>query len=571
MFEDGKRDAFDKLVAGLSTEDRNIMLSKINSSISPTVQFVDTETPEPTEYTKLSLRLKNESVLYKFVLWLRSLFSHEKVETIYNNDLISTIAKRIDKEYPGLINHHNKVLDSIFYERLKSLKESADFFKPYFSLIEENPGDFYVFLSSIITPQLADEINTNADPFTLSFNKIPTNELKKELLIKLDRTLKDMNPKLKGTLYSAISSTNWLFQFTKLPFLHFISQFTNITGNSYTCPYSHAENDFALFSKVFTNVLTLQNDTLEAIYLFSQRKNINSNVQEKDIDKAVKDFMSQTNAHFTNIQMFISGIPFMALGRVINKNTNWSPENMEGSEAWFPSFRNQWHKIIDIRWNDWQRERKKKMLSNNLREDFNLDSFPGIKYRPWDLLLNRVSFSCELTGGFLSWFTLEQYPKILPDLNTLLLEGIFVKNENRNEYSDAMATFMNANNQMQILLERLSPDGEYGQKFEEFAEAKTRTFQTQNQIESMMSTTESEIRDIIKKMGKCCRAFEGIFHGIFDDEKDGEHETLQNFTSIQSPHNRQFREKLQKIRTILKNTIFYVAELEPIDNATMNE
>ena len=87
----------------------------------------------------------------------------------------------------------------------------------------------------------------------------------------------------------------------------------------------------------------------------------------------------------------------------------------------------------------------------------------------------------------------------------------------------------------------------------------------------MMSTTESEIRDIIKKMGKCCRAFEGIFHGIFDDEKDGEHETLQNFTSIQSPHNRQFREKLQKIRTILKNTIFYVAELEPIDNATMNE
>ena len=217
MFEDGKRDAFDKLVAGLSTEDRNIMLSKINSSISPTVQFVDTETPEPTEYTKLSLRLKNESVFYKFVLWLRSLFSHEKVETIYNNDLISTIAKRIDKEYPGLINHHNKVLDSIFYERLKSLKESADFFKPYFSLIEENPGDFYVFLSSIITPQLADEINTNADPFTLSFNKIPTNELKKELLIKLDRTLKDMNPKLKGTLYSAISSTNWLFQFTKLP------------------------------------------------------------------------------------------------------------------------------------------------------------------------------------------------------------------------------------------------------------------------------------------------------------------------------------------------------------------
>ncbi|MBQ8776130.1 MAG: hypothetical protein IJZ71_01430 [Treponema sp.] len=571
MHEDGKRDAFDKLVAGLNTEDRNIMLSKLNANKTQTVKFVNTEVYEQKEDTRLSLRLKNESVFYKFLLWLRSLFSKEKIEELYSEDLIAKIAKSVDREFPHLIHHQQNVLDSIFYERLKALKDCADFFKPYFALIEDSIGDFYVFLSSFVTPQIADEINSKADPFTLPFSKVPSNEVKKDLVIKMDKVLKDMAPATKNSLYTAISSTNWLMQFTKLPFLHFLSQFTNISGDAYTCPYSNARNDFIHFAKVFTNVLTVENNVLEAIFLFSQRKNITDNAQEKDIDKAVNEFLSKTNMHFSTIQMFISGVPIVKLGKIINRDVTWSPENMEGAEAWFPSFRNQWHKIIDIRWNDWQRERKKSMLSDDLKNDFMLDGFPVMQYKPWELLWTRVPFSCELTGGFLSWFALEKFPKIIPDLNTLMMEGVFVNNENRNEYSEALSEFIACNNQMQDLLHRLSEEGEYGQKFIEFSESKVRSFQTQNQIDSMMSTTESEIRDVLKRFCKTCRTIELIFHGIFDDEKDGVHETLQNYSTIKGPHNRQYRENLGKIRKILKSATFYIAELEPIDNATMNE
>lgn len=571
MHEDGKRDAFDKLVAGLNTEDRNIMLSKLNANKTQTVKFVNTEVYEQKEDTRLSLRLKNESVFYKFLLWLRSLFSKEKIEELYSEDLITKIAKSVDREFPHLIHHQQNVLDSIFYERLKALKDCADFFKPYFALIEDSIGDFYVFLSSFVTPQIADEINSKADPFTLPFSKVPSNEVKKDLVIKMDKVLKDMAPTTKNSLYTAISSTNWLMQFTKLPFLHFLSQFTNISGDAYTCPYSNARNDFIHFAKVFTNVLTVENNVLEAIFLFSQRKNITDNAQEKDIDKAVNEFLSKTNMHFSTIQMFISGVPIVKLGKIINRDVTWSPENMEGAEAWFPSFRNQWHKIIDIRWNDWQRERKKSMLSDDLKNDFMLDGFPVMQYKPWELLWTRVPFSCELTGGFLSWFALEKFPKIIPDLNTLMMEGVFVNNENRNEYSEALSEFIACNNQMQDLLHRLSEEGEYGQKFIEFSESKVRSFQTQNQIDSMMSTTESEIRDVLKRFCKTCRTIELIFHGIFDDEKDGVHETLQNYSTIKGSHNRQYRENLGKIRKILKSATFYIAELEPIDNATMNE
>ena len=87
----------------------------------------------------------------------------------------------------------------------------------------------------------------------------------------------------------------------------------------------------------------------------------------------------------------------------------------------------------------------------------------------------------------------------------------------------------------------------------------------------MMATTESEIREIIKKFCKSCRTIESIFFGIFEDKKDGVHETLQNFTTIRGVQNKQYRDTLGKIRHILKKATFYIAELEPIDNATMNE
>ena len=92
MHADGKRDAFDRLVAGLNTEDRNIMLSKLNANKTQTVKFVNTEVYEQKDDTRLSLRLKNESVFYRFFLWLRSLFSKEKPEELYSEDLISKIA-----------------------------------------------------------------------------------------------------------------------------------------------------------------------------------------------------------------------------------------------------------------------------------------------------------------------------------------------------------------------------------------------------------------------------------------------------------------------------------------------
>ncbi len=565
MVESDTKSSFDRLVAGLNAEDRLAMLNRINQMDTQPVQL-SAETGDKEQNISLQKKLQNESFIYKFVLWLRALFDKKTVEQLYGQDLLTNIAKKINSRFPGTINHRIKSLDYIFYERLLTIKEAADFFKVYFTYVEENPGDFYVFLSSFVAPELSEKINAQADPFIFPFSKPITPDSRTDLAKKLDDILSNMDRDTKANMYSAVSQANWLYKFSNLQYIHFISQFTNIAGDSFTCPYSNAVMDYNELAAVFSSIQPIQNEVLEALFLFSQRKHLTTNAQDKDIEKAVKEFMVKALAFFGTIQSFSNNVPVKNLGRVLNSDFNWQPPNMEGAEAWFPSFRAHWRKIQDIRWNDFAREQKKQLLSENLKTDFDLDEFPVMEFRPWLKLWNRIPFNYELTGGFLSWFCTEKYDKVIQDLNVVAMEGVFYRSENRSEYSEGLNNFSNANNLMLDLLRKLSPEGEYGRLFDDFATNRVHTFQIQSQIESMMEQIENTTKEAIALFGKGARTIERVFYGFFEEQKDGIHEPLQNITTIRGRDNRRFVDSLISIRQLLKKVLSYIAELEPIDS-----
>ena len=83
-----------------------------------------------------------------------------------------------------------------------------------------------------------------------------------------------------------------------------------------------------------------------------------------------------------------------------------------------------------------------------------------------------------------------------------------------------------------------------------------------------MRDTEGVIKDSIKLFGKGARAIERVFHGFFDEDKDGIHEGLQNMNTIRGRENSNFRRTLQEIRNIIRQSLYYISELEPIDSAS---
>lgn len=565
MNDDQHRGSFDELVAGISSDERKYLLAKINQNREHSFPLVQPAREETDGFT-LDIKLNSESFLYKFFLWIRSLISKKHKLEIYNDDLIRTLARKINKNHPGIVDMQNGLILSLFYEKLKELKNAADFFKPYFNIFNENPGKFYVFMSTFIAPEIASSINAEADPYSVPFEKEGTKEVRSSLLKKLEGILKDIPQKSRAVMYDAVKSLNWLKRFSELPYTHFLAQFTAIVSENYTCPFTNAQTDFNALANVLSDARSIPNEALEALFLFPQRKGGATVELDQDTEKSMREFLSKSAAGISMVQMFISTVPFFALGKVIFSDYDWQIETFGGAEDWFVKFKEEWKIVFDERWESWLRDRKKSQLADVLMEKFGILSFPELPYRPWANLWGGVPFRCEMTGGFLYWFATVKYEEIMGVLNVLVLEGVFLNNDNRAEFSEAMNKFAEINHQVQLFGESLNEKGSVGSVFAKLIADHVRTLKGQNMVNSMILNAETSIRGWESSFCDCCRTIEKVLAGILDDEKtDKKYESIQNLMTIKGRENRAYRDNLQAEREVLLESRRILAEIEPLD------
>lgn len=565
MNDDQHRGSFDELVAGISSDERKYLLAKINQNREHSFPLVQPAREETDGFT-LDIKLNSESFLYKFFLWIRSLISKKHKLEIYNDDLIRTLARKINKNHPGIVDMQNGLILSLFYEKLKELKNAADFFKPYFNIFNENPGKFYVFMSTFIAPEIASSINAEADPYSVPFEKEGTKEVRSSLLKKMEGILKDIPQKSRAVMYDAVKSLNWLKRFSELPYTHFLAQFTAIVSENYTCPFTNAQTDFNALANVLSDARSIPNEALEALFLFPQRKGGATVELDQDTEKSMREFLSKSAAGISMVQMFISTVPFFALGKVIFSDYDWQIETFGGAEDWFVKFKEEWKIVFDERWESWLRDRKKSQLADVLMEKFGILSFPELPYRPWTNLWGGVPFRCEMTGGFLYWFATVKYEEVMGVLNVLVLEGVFLNNDNRAEFSEAMNKFAEINHQVQLFGESLNEKGSVGSVFAKLIADHVRTLKGQNMVNSMILNAETSIRGWESSFCDCCRTIEKVLAGILDDEKtDKKYESIQNLMTIKGRENRAYRDNLQAEREVLLESRRILAEIEPLD------
>lgn len=565
MNENQHRGSFDELVAGISSDERKYLLAKINQNREHSFPLVQPAREETDGFT-LDIKLNSESFLYKLFLWIRSLVSKKHRLEIYNDDLIRTLARKINKNHPGIVDMQNGLILSLFYEKLKELKNAADFFKPYFNIFNENPGKFYVFMSTFIAPEIASSINAEADPYSVPFEKEGTKEVRSSLLKKMEGILKDIPQKSRAVMYDAVKSLNWLKRFSELPYMHFLAQFTAIVSETYTCPFTNAQTDFNALASVLSDARSISNEALEALFLFPQRKGGATVELDQDTEKSMREFLSKSAAGISMVQMFISTVPFFALGKVIFSDYDWQIETFGGAEDWFVKFKEEWKIVFDERWESWLRDRKKSQLADVLMEKFGILSFPELPYRPWANLWGGVPFRCEMTGGFLYWFATVKYEEVMGVLNVLVLEGVFLNNDNRAEFSEAMNKFAEINHQVQLFGESLNEKGSVGSVFAKLIADHVRTLKGQNMVNSIILNAETSVRGWESSFCDCCRTIEKVLSGILDDEKtDKKYESIQNLMTIRGRENRAYRDNLQAEREVLLESHKILAEIEPLD------
>ena len=563
-----EKTTFENLVSHMTQGERAQLLSKMRP-LEGDSEKSDFESKKNSELegdgVRLDEKLRGESIIYRFILWLRSVFSSTSSEEIYNADRVMSLYRRLNHEFPGLLDFRDKLLLGVFYEKLVELKKAADFFKPYLNEINLNPGAFFVYLGSFLVPEVTQRMNDEVDPNSFPLEREVTNELRISLLRKMDDILKEIPANNRAELYQCIVSVEWLSQFAKLPFERFISGFSGVITNSQVARFETVGAELSAFARILCNGKRIPSEALESIYLFSANEIVVASSAATDDNSRAKEFMDKASSFVAIIHGFITTVPLRLVNKVVFKNIQWQPEQFSGAEDWFVKFKEQWKRLFEQQWKRWLRAKRKSQMSMQLLENFKIDDIPLLPDRPWAEMWGGIPFRFENTAGFLYWFVSKKMHYASEPLKILLLEGQFINKENKVEFSETLNSLDETSRAMYDMAESLSRTGQTGLVFDKLAADHLRTLPAQSKIDSLIAENETKVQKMRDTFCSCVRTMKKILDGVFGEKRDSVYEGISNLASVRGGDNAEFRSKLLESQRQFEAAFSVLKELEQID------
>ena len=557
------RNSFDRLVAGLSPDERGLLLKKLKANIEPEKESLEFEVPEDSSsIVDLKKELKNEPLLLRVWIYIRGLFSPSGIEGAYSDYRIGCVLKKINNAYPNVIDARYLTLENTFYDHLVKLQEAALFFNDGIKVYDRDEGGFCILLTELVMPDFAERMENEVSPYSLSPSAEATPELRTSLLRKMEQILADMDVAEKEKLQDCFSSLEWLKQFATLPFAHFMSLFRNVPERGMCCSLKAAQNEIERFARVLCNAKKIVPEVLEALYMFASEDKMNEG-EKVDIEGGLAEFLRKSMQHTTLIKYVIRSVPFRSLGVVALDSALWVPEYKEASDNWLLLCKNQWRKVFDEEWTRWIRERKIQKTKENVAALFGMNDYPAVPNRPWEKLPFPADFKRGFSLGFLSAFFSVMYPDFRSVLEKVAVNGKFILPENRIEFTDTY----NEMNQLADLLaafnEKLGPTGFYGQGFASVSDVQN--IPEREKVKNLTRSIESEINLFVATFSTCCRSFKQLFDGMLVDIRSIKYDGLSNLASLTDANDMPLRPKLAEVSDKLNAAFTLLTEVESLE------
>ena len=545
------KNSFDELVIKMPQSERIELYNKLIASLNSSQQTL-TDSPVPAEYDNnldIKEKLKTESRFFKFILYIRSLFSGLDSVNLYNTILVMRTAKYVEKKFPALLNAKKGILKASFYDRIRSLKTAADFFQPGIDMYEEDPGRFYVFLSSLLLPEIYEKIELEIDPFKFVEDKDATPDVRTSQLRRLDEIFQEITSAARTNLYNAVTSIDWLRQFVNLPFEKFLSKFITFSAGEYICQVEAVSNEISQFARVLCNGKVISTDILQAMFLFSFQSQLGN--PDIDITALTSEYVSKSISYIGIIKRFLENVPLRLLGEIAYKSASWSPKQPDGVEDWFIKYKNEWKKLFDIQWEKWVNYKKQCEIDNKIKGMFSSDELPQMPFQPWKNVWEDLAFQRQKSISFLYGFFSTKYPEVSKLLKILMVEGDFKQRENRIEFTDAYDQMNHLATNVETLVFRFAPQGDIGQVFKEVEEKNERTVKVHSRLENLISSAFSESVMYFSQFNNTVTILANVIEGIISESKVGKYDTLNNIAAIQGRKNQIYRQQLASVRQLL--------------------
>jgi hypothetical protein len=521
---------FNQLISDMSLEDRNSLLERLSSQSNLSRDPLYVEIAD-TYKEDLAAQFSHLSWYRRLMCFIMSIFKSITPEKAFEDSRVARLGKIIESKAPGYFDQKRVMMLPTFHTLLVELKSGARFFYNALDIsLNRDKGAFFAFLASLEMSELYSRLQTETDALKLAERHpdISEADLRHTVFQAMDAIFETVSAEERETMYTNAHSLYNLKSLAGFPFEHTILSFLpDPLAEGPSCPVYVIKDQLISLNNILYSFKNPPSITLiESLFMFQlQGREEKANF---DMDMEMRNLLSKAETSFLAIRDFNKRVPLNLILRCATRNMLLEPKLLTGGEDWFVAFQDYWRQRIEKQIIGYMRDRRKKELFESFRYFLKgrgimfLDNAAS-DYNP-DGIMAQGSFSLSF---LLTFYIVVFANDINGLLRTILLDGDFVKREQRMSFTEGYNDLMKLESDIKAFDQSLSETGILGKRYAlalEDPSIPTRLRKTQ--LVSEDATEDAQL--IIERTRKAIDAVIAILNVIITKDRDGNYEALSN-------------------------------------------
>ncbi|MDR2097209.1 MAG: DUF5312 domain-containing protein [Spirochaetaceae bacterium] len=534
----GDNSAFEKLSSGLTQYERLKLLEKIGP-------FTDSQERALITLEKDAPPSAKAEDSYALLPWYKrlwcaivSFFTGKTSLETFINWQIADIGRSLDIMFPGMYDWPKCLLKQNFQTELTKLKDAARFFYNIFdSSINRNRGAFFVFLGSIEMQELHARLSEETEPAHFAADNPGISDVKlKQMAVRyVEQEIDNIDEDNRKMMYENAHTIVCLKQLASFLFDRLIMSFNHTAGSTeLVCSGAAVKNQLLnlsniLFSIKKTPPLTL----LSAMFIFTIPEHDSGD--DYDMEAELQKFTVKAEKAIEVIRTFNYRVPLVRILRCVMRDASFMPVELTGGEDWFIMFRKCWVDNVSDQFNEFIKDRyraKIQQLYGSLFEDFAADPFENVyaggKGDDEGIPVDNI----QSLSYLLTFHKLVFMPIINVFIRPILIDGDFIRKENRIEFTEAYNVLIKLDDTIKTYVSRLEKNGDLGKRWRQILSDVHSITVRHRKTAAILEDINHDVNTIVSDSRKALASMENILDGILAPAPAKSYDTLTNLQKI---------------------------------------
>ena len=560
---------FERLVSGLSLDERQSLLEKLKGQSKISGQALYTRDDEPVPVAETEAEFAKLPWFYRLWYLILSFFKTKPPVKIFEDHQVSILGARIEECSPGLYNCQKDLLLPAFQRQMAKLKEAARFF--YSALdtsVNRDKGAFFAFLGSLEMADVHKRLQSEIDPnFIVERNPdTPEMDLRQIAFRAMDDALAMVTEEYRNAMYFNARNLNCLKELSSFLFDRVIMAFEfNSSVNGQTCSASMVRDLLETLNNVLHSLMTVPPMTLlESLFVFILQER--SDEAGFDIAREMRGLLIKAEDSLEVIREFNRQVPLTWILRCSSRKMSYSPRQISGGEDWFIVYRDFWKRRIESLFSEFMKDRRHRELLNSFRY--------FLKGTSLKILGNTQTESnpdgLPIKGSFALSFLLTFYSTVfMPDINKILrpilIDGEFQRKENRAEFAESYNNLIKIEDDIRKFELEISPAGDFGKRYAHARQDMSMLPVRRRKIQIVLEEASKYAGKIQEQAREAGRSMINILNGILGKDTRGRYDTLANLSQLAGKGS-MFLTGLEEIVQLFQRFIKLLDDIEAMEN-----